>query len=443
MILEKGQGEYNLGHSLEILEDKAGEWTIEDITSEPVASRFVPGNSHAPNYGYTKSAYWVRVQIESRLSIEKDYLLEATFSLMDQIKFFQFRPGKAVIKKVAGDMYPFSQREIAHPHFIFKVPTRPGEKQWIYLRFQTKNSMQFPLFLWTPEKFTEETVSESYGLGLYYGILLVMVFYNFFVYFSMRDTGYIFYTLYICSFGFALMSVDGISYQYLWPEATWLVDRINILTMGAAVVLAYIFTQSFLKTKEYIPRVHNFIYGMIALTVILMIYSLLTGSIKYLLGSGLVFPVISFGSSLLCWKKGYKPARLFLLARFVLLIALLVMVLEKIGLIPITFWSENGVRIGSAIEIILLSLALADRINIYKAETLRIKNKYQNIFDNSVQGIFQATKEGQIVNANKAMANILGYQSIEEFQVSVTDPAHQMYVDYDDHVKLVRQLATQ
>lgn len=55
--------------------------------------------------------------------------------------------------------------------------------------------------------------------------------------------------------------------------------------------------------------------------------------------------------------------------------------------------------------------------------------KYKSIFENSIEGIYQTSIDGKIITANKALLNMLGYDSMEEFQnIDVTT----LYVNPDD-----------
>ena len=57
------------------------------------------------------------------------------------------------------------------------------------------------------------------------------------------------------------------------------------------------------------------------------------------------------------------------------------------------------------------------------------EEKYRNIFENAIIGIFQSTPEGRMINVNPAMARMYGYSSPEEMMNSVTDIANQIYID--------------
>ena len=71
------------------------------------------------------------------------------------------------------------------------------------------------------------------------------------------------------------------------------------------------------------------------------------------------------------------------------------------------------------------------------------EEKYRAIFEDAVVGMFQSTPEGRYSNVNPAMAHMLGYNSPQELIASVTDIAHQVYVDSKSREELTRLLREQ
>ena len=126
---------YPLGPHLDILEDRQGNWSIEDVTSPELSSQFIKNKVDIPNYGFTKSVYWVRVRIGFLQQEGHQFLLEVGYPLIDHIKFFVFTGDGRITTKESGDALPFSQREIVHQNFVFKLPSH--ERATLYLRFET------------------------------------------------------------------------------------------------------------------------------------------------------------------------------------------------------------------------------------------------------------------------------------------------------------------
>ncbi|MHC1726212.1 MAG: PAS domain S-box protein [Syntrophobacteraceae bacterium] len=66
------------------------------------------------------------------------------------------------------------------------------------------------------------------------------------------------------------------------------------------------------------------------------------------------------------------------------------------------------------------------------------EEKYRSIFENAMEGIYQTTVAGRCIDANPALAIILGYDSPEDLMDTLTDISGQLYVDPEHRVELLR-----
>jgi two-component system, sensor histidine kinase LadS len=382
IVLNDTSGQYPVGLFLELLEDKEKKLSITHVSSPQFASSFVENNILKPSFGFSKSAYWVRFKINNN-SANQQWLLEVSYPLLDRVDLF-IPNGKTYLCKTLGDDFPFAKREIVHKDFIFKLPVPAGENIY-YLRIETQGSMQIPVTIWSPLAFIEKEHQEQYGFGIYYGIMLVMIVYNLFIYFSIRDLSYIYYVFFILSFTLMQMSLNGIAYEYLWPEWQWFGHRAPLFFLSNGMLGGLMFSSTFLNTKFYAPGLHKFFLGLMTICVVSMIFSLFgdyqTLGVIIILTS-VMEAFLIFVASMICWRKGYRPARFFLLSWIVLLLGIILTAFMYPGFLPLNFVTQYAMQIGSALEVVLLSLALADRINMMKfeketAQQLAIKNLHK------------------------------------------------------------------
>ncbi|NQU63688.1 MAG: hypothetical protein HQ517_05320 [SAR324 cluster bacterium] len=85
VVLENGTDIYSIGPFLEILEDKDGKWTIDQVTAGELPEKFLPNDRETPNFGYTSNVYWLRFKIKNQSTEEKRWLLEVGYPLIDHI----------------------------------------------------------------------------------------------------------------------------------------------------------------------------------------------------------------------------------------------------------------------------------------------------------------------------------------------------------------------
>jgi hypothetical protein len=176
-----------LGPHLEYLEDKDRTWTIEEVSAGALSERFATSPSETPNFGFTRSAYWFRFALQGRHDEPRRWLLELAHPLLDRLELYIQQPSGGFKKQITGDLYPFSQRTFQHRNFVFEVDLLPERTQVFYLRIESLCAIQAPLTLWSLEAFHDRVQNRQLVLGLFYGLLLIMILYNLFLFSAVRD----------------------------------------------------------------------------------------------------------------------------------------------------------------------------------------------------------------------------------------------------------------
>jgi len=375
VLLEASIGKYNLGLNADVLEDINGELTIEQVSNSRYDDQWAASQKIVPNFTFSDSAYWLRVTFTSELTASAVYWFEVAFALQDYLDYYVINEGEITHITQTGDRLPFDSRPYEYRNFLFDFPISPGETKQVYLRLQSHDGIHepSPIILWDKQSFTFASSAESLGLGLYFGIMVVMVVYNLFIFLMVRDRAYIYYVLYISGFMFWLATYYGYSFQYLWPDSPDWGNQAIPLTSGFWFVFMIHFVSSFLETKRVAPWFERPKQALIVLVLFFMIFSF-TGAYASLVSITIVFGISSSIVCLivgyLCLRAGLRQAKFFLLAWTTLLVSLTVFSLKIAGFLPSIFVVEKSVQIGSVLEVMLLSLGLADRINVLKSEKI-------------------------------------------------------------------------
>jgi len=367
-----------LGKYLEYYEDKTGQLTIEEVSKPEFENKFFKSDVDKPIFGFTDSVYWFRFRMDSNVSEKKEFLLEHSYPLIDDIQFYSFEKGKVWEMKQTGDHFPFHQRDMPNRNFLFKITSIPDQNTIYFMRFKTTSSMQIPLEIYEKDKFIEHLNQERFALGIYYGITLVMILYNLILFFSLRDTVYIYYILYLTSFLFFQMGLNGISFEYLWRDFP-LLNSFLVLFMSCTGIFLSLFTKKFLNIDTNMKRLIFVINGFISGSIILALFSLNPSLYSILIRIVIPFAIIEsiflYLLSLFLFLKGYKPARFYILAFSTLIMGVISYALKNFGIFPSNFLTENTIQIGSALESVLLSLAVADKIIYMRKEKEKAKNE--------------------------------------------------------------------
>jgi len=370
IILSEDKGKYPIGYYLEILEDKEGTLTIDDIRNPEMENLWVRSKSENPSFGYSKSAYWARFSLESQSP--KEYYLEVEYSLLDNIDFYTYSNEGILIHKKSGDLLPFTQRDIDYRNFIFIISTTNNSKKENYIRIQSKGTIVIPLILWTPKVFLEKKNTELLVFGVYFGALLVMALYNLFIWVSVKDNSYLFYVCFIITSILYFSNAHGFTFQYFWFGSAELFNQVfSSLTLFPIAFTAIFFSAKYLQIKHNLPSFYTSYRILLLSSSVGFIFS---PFLSYRLGSiaGVMnFIIASFWMLILgiiMVRKKYRPAKFYLLSWCVLLLGFIFSLLPVLGLTPKNDYIQYSPMFGSVVEVILLSLGLADRINELKKE---------------------------------------------------------------------------
>ena len=388
--LEPGVGQYELGLYADILEDQPGTLTIDQVMSPAHTNQWVQSEQAKPNFAFSDSAYWMRITLTSEMQIPKTWWFEVAFALQDYIDYYVIHKGKIISLIHTGDRTPFNSRQADYRNFIFEFDIGPGETRQIYVRFQAHDGVHepCPVILWDQQAFALANGVRNLGMGLYFGIMLVMAIYNLFIFIVVRDRAYAYYVIYIIGFFFWLTSYFGFTFQYLWPDSPNWANQVIIVSSSFWAVFMVQFIRSFLDTKRLAPWFEilaRITIGGLLFNIIFSFTGKYAVGIQILVGIGIPMCIVTIITGFICLRAGYRPARYFLLAWTTLLISIMIFVLKIAGVLPATLIFEKSIQIGSAIEVILLSLGLADRINVLKREKILAQRDAIEAFESNLK----------------------------------------------------------
>lgn len=212
-----------LGQVMQVFEDRDGSASITQVSSPAFASRFRQHHEDVLNAGYSTSVFWLKIDLRNispSTAPSRQWLLELAYPPLDHLDLYlPDGHGSYRLVQRTGDALPYVSRQIRQNNYLFELPLNPGQATTAYLRLQSQGSIQAPVALWSTEAYMEEQPTRLYVLGMIYGVLLVMLVYNLFIYLSVRDVSYLYYILYIASFGLYQVSVNGAGVAYFWPDS--------------------------------------------------------------------------------------------------------------------------------------------------------------------------------------------------------------------------------
>lgn len=370
-----------LGRYAEVLEDPGGKLTLAEVASR---SGFVALNRDVPNFGYSYSTFWLRFGLprDPATMLVPMLVLEVRFPSLDLVELHvPYRTAGGVEYRVqrAGDGMPWGEREVKHRNQVFRVPMTGLAEAPAYLRVRSESVVTVPAYLWRPEALVAHDRNAQFGYGLFYGLVIALFLYNLMLLLAVRDRVYLWYVLYVASFGIGLAAFDGFAYQYLWPGSVWWANHALAAALCAALMFGALFARDFLEMASFSVFANRFLVGVAALAAVGVFFSATGLLVSY----GVIMrclSVVAFAAAgvvlyvaVRAVLAGYRPARYFLFAWSALLVFIALGALRNFALVPTHFLTVNGLHIGLGLDILLLSFALADRINTLKRETASAK----------------------------------------------------------------------
>jgi len=214
---------------------------------------------------------------------------------------------------------------------------------------------------------------EQLAYGVYYGGFLVLVLYNFFIFLIVRDRAFFYYLLYATSYGLYFAIHNGIAFEFLWPNNPAWGNQSLLVTLALALIFGLQFTRTFLDTAGFAARLDKAALVLQALAVSGLVASFFAPYAVLILPLALLTVIVTMlimTLGTLGVVKGYAPARYFMTAWGMLLVGVMAYMLKVFGLAPHNVFTQNGFQVGSLMEMVLLSLALASRLRDLRLQSL-------------------------------------------------------------------------
>lgn len=399
IFLNSGKEEIFLNKDrVKVLEDPTGKLPFEEVRN---SNDFVSPELEYPANHNTESTYWIKFTVNLEEGQEKNWLLECYTFKINNLQFFFPDASGNYIKSETGDEIPFYARTFSHKNFEFNIPKNPGSNI-CFIKFKTRDPILFVSVLRSYNRFTAYSLSEYFMLGLFYGIILVIAFYNFFLYLNIRENAYLFYVLYVLSVGFYSMSQDGTGFQYLWPDYPSFNRFASSFFLFGLVCWLLMYTRSFLNIKLQIPWLDKIFLIYIAGRFILFILSLsLFPDLRSILRVD-VFPfILCYIGSIILLLRGASQARYFVAGFTMLLVSFLLNGLMFAKLLPSNIFTVYAINLGVVGEMILLSLAMADRVREIRESKVRSERE-SRVLEEMVKERTAALRDANLKLKNQA-----------------------------------------
>lgn len=358
------EGRLELGPYLWFWEDASGAASFSQV--QDFDSQWQRLNAPFVNLGFVHSAFWFHVTLQSPYSSAHSLLLEQHYALMDDMQVHWRCESGFTADYVAGDLRPWRERPFQHHVFVFPLEVDAHDRCELWVRAQNTEAMELPLILWEKDVFFDQQRNKLLVDGMFFGFFAIMALYNFVLFINVRDKSYLYYTLFVASMFLFFASQQGNLYEWVFNDKPLWHHYLIPINLAMDAVFGSLFFLRFLNLSRQAPRLAFSVKGVIIvlafapLTAFFLNYSV---AIIIIIVFTATLGVLGLTGAVYLSFQHVRSAQILLAGWFMLVTCVVFQTLSKLGALHNDFIAEYGLRMGTALEVVIFSFALSYRIN--------------------------------------------------------------------------------
>ena len=336
------------------------------------------------NFGFYAGNVWLRFKVKNETKDMCNLLYAIKYSLINYIDFYVFDGSRLIKQYHTGDRRKFNTRDVKNRNFLFLLKIKPQHHYTYLVRIKNNGeTLRIPMELIQQKQYIEEEIGRLVLMGLFYGLFFFVIIFHLFLYFTIKESIYWVYSVFVFFFALFLASVDGLTYQYFWPSFPYWHNVMVVFSVAMASFTLLVFADKFMGLKKN-GRAQLRITYTVAEGLFLLIAGMSFINELYLLSVKLVnvFALIAIVFMIyLSMRQRMRKnsyAIYFLYAFFMFMVGVIIYVLRNFGIFPDNILATYSLKSGVAIEVILLAFAVSDRFKRIKEDAnARLERKVQ------------------------------------------------------------------
>jgi signal transduction histidine kinase len=384
LFLNPTQSSYQLAPYTDLFEDTNRILTFNDIIKN-TSTNFRPVNDVDVNIGFSTSNLWLRFALISPKA--QTYYLDLHDCLLDQVELHQIDEKGHHLRLTTGDAFPFYKRPVHNLNFTLVIPLKAHQRSVFYLRVSSRDAMQLTMVLKTQHDFLVSSTRQYLLLGLYFGASILVMIYNILLFWLVRDKNYLYYFSFLLPFFISNLSVEGLSFQYLWPNWPCVANMANTFFTGVASATGIWFAIHFLNLRHYLSRGLPIYYSFMGIGAGISLLSCFFYTVA--LNQFTAFYLIIACALLLCTSlyvinQGFQPGKYYLIGWGVFFLFSTLFMLRNATLIPSDYMiTTHGYQVAFLLQQIIFTYGIGYNMRQYKREKeLTQKQLYQQLLEN-------------------------------------------------------------
>ena len=373
---------------LVVLEDPGGALELAEVLALP-PERWQPLAGQVLSFGESASAWWVRATLTNTGPSAPRRILEVDWPYLDWLDIHVVAGGRVLETVRTGDQRPFASRPLDTSTFAIPLEIPVGETREIFLRLATNDGLfaPTPLRLWVSKDFWSTVQRDNLWAGLYFGILLALLFHNLLLFQTTRNRNFILYALYLGLLTLWGAGLLGYGFQFLWPNGVWWQNQAALLRAALVCLTSTLLVMHFLETRRRTPVLHGLLLILSGLVVGTMVVEMIgwfglavpmAKTLRAYDGLATLLYLVYLAAGARALWLGVREARYFVLAwSFPLLGILIFHVQDLADLVRQHPLAAHTFGFGTVLECLLLALALGDHYRRLRDDKLALERRWR------------------------------------------------------------------
>ena len=402
--------------------------TVEQIVKD---ATFTKSSGEIPIFPNSVKSVWFRYTVENNAE-SPTLFLDIAYSNLSIVNVYKIDSGKAIWLGNDGNEVAYKNLYHNTPRLIFDLKAAPGSIHQYLIHIYSKHPILVPANISTYDALNVSINFQTLVASVFMGVMMVMFLYNLFLFISTKDNNYLYYIVYIFFLTLAQSALAGYGMRIFWPNTPLINKYAVIFTSSFSAISGLLFSMHFLQTRINSKKVHHWLYFLIVIYALGLLLSLFSKNLdlsyQILNYNGLIGVVSVLLTSLYIAKKNFRPAYFYLIAWMFFLVSFLILILRNLAILPYNNFTTYSIYVGSSFEVAMLSIALADKINILRkekeasqAESLRALqiNEKLIIDQNTLLERKVAERTDELMSSNAHLSKAL--QDLQDAQIQLVD----------------------
>lgn len=362
----------SFANQAEFIEDADQELSIDDALNLN-DTLFKAFTNQVEVLDFNASRWFIKFNLLNK-SNDNRLILETARPITNKVILYEVYNKKVVSKLVSGDDFSFDEKSIDNKKNLFLLDLGFNQSTKYILEIESDGEVvNLPLRIWREKDFYADDYQDQFFHGIYYGILLIVIFIFTSFYVLLRERVYLMYVIYVVFQIFLQFCLDGYLFEYIFTNSSYLTDRMVILTAGGSISFVMIYSYYFLRLGKQSLKYAKVFKIIIVGCATVVLFSLLPTSlypISYpainLLGLIGTIAILAALSNVK--KNGYSVDPFFTLGFILLVLGAVVFILGNFHLLGEYDLSNTSLKISSVLEILALSISMARRFKNFRIE---------------------------------------------------------------------------